>query len=454
MSKRAALEQLEREDLEEAARDAGVARPEVLTRDEILDAIEALDERAAGSREGSKGFLGRMRQVLAAFVEKGLNLPEAAERIRAGTAPPAEPALLPTVTLAEIYAAQGHTDRALAVLDQILRTEPEHPGALRLRARLRGQPSPIPEDDEDDEDETPAQTPPGAINAPSSVILASPPAKPTPPPAPPALAAPEAVAPSGPPRPAPMLDEEPLPDTYDVDEVVLMPVDPTTLYLYWELRPGTLQEALLLDPTGQLVLRIDQILGADYQTLRLLPAAALGDVQVDDLPPGALCVAVLGLRSESQWIPLLRSTPRALPPAASVVEVAHQLVRWTETTAVAPPPEPTPALVLAIALRGPFDAPLSPSPAAPPLATAAPATPAAPAAPFVDLAAHLPSALSALLPEAPDRAPSSLLAHPPLGSSERWAFPPEWSPHAPGALGASERWILSLREPLPGNPGA
>jgi hypothetical protein len=43
---------------------------------------------------------------------------------------------LPTVTLAEIYAAQGHLERAVAVLDEVLLREPDHPEAKALRGRF------------------------------------------------------------------------------------------------------------------------------------------------------------------------------------------------------------------------------------------------------------------------------------------------------------------------------
>jgi hypothetical protein len=42
------------------------------------------------------------------------------------------------VTLAEIYAAQGHVDRALAMLEEVIASEPEHEAAGRLRERLLG----------------------------------------------------------------------------------------------------------------------------------------------------------------------------------------------------------------------------------------------------------------------------------------------------------------------------
>jgi hypothetical protein len=50
------------------------------------------------------------------------------------------------VTLAEIYVAQGHTDRALAVLAEVLANEPDHAAALALRERIerRGEPHRVP----------------------------------------------------------------------------------------------------------------------------------------------------------------------------------------------------------------------------------------------------------------------------------------------------------------------
>jgi hypothetical protein len=52
---------------------------------------------------------------------------------------PTPPPPLPTVTLAEIYAAQGHLERAIAVLDEVLTREPEHAEAHGLRARFLDQ---------------------------------------------------------------------------------------------------------------------------------------------------------------------------------------------------------------------------------------------------------------------------------------------------------------------------
>ena len=52
---------------------------------------------------------------------------------------PTPPPPLPTVTLAEIYAAQGHLERAIGVLDEVLTRQPDHAEAQGLRARFLDQ---------------------------------------------------------------------------------------------------------------------------------------------------------------------------------------------------------------------------------------------------------------------------------------------------------------------------
>ena len=53
-----------------------------------------------------------------------------------------------------------------------------------------------------------------------------------------------------------MLDDAPLPTRYDVDECVAIPVDPSTLYVYWEVRERTLEYVRAARPGGALALRI------------------------------------------------------------------------------------------------------------------------------------------------------------------------------------------------------
>ena len=112
---RVELEGLDREDL--IARAEGAGRHPARDPDAPRARRRAAPpERDQATKQRSRGLFGRARDLLASVVERGLNLPDAAERIRSvgGVAPsrPGAPAALPTVTLAEIYAAQGHRDRA------------------------------------------------------------------------------------------------------------------------------------------------------------------------------------------------------------------------------------------------------------------------------------------------------------------------------------------------------
>ncbi|HVY44271.1 MAG TPA: hypothetical protein VHB21_00270, partial [Minicystis sp.] len=120
---RTEIERLSREELITLAEQKGVARPRVLTQTELVDEIVSRSAKNAKERAKARGWLGRARDLLARVVEKGLHLPEAARALRSSADdrawPPAPPPL-PTVTLAEIYAAQGHLERAIQTLDEVL----------------------------------------------------------------------------------------------------------------------------------------------------------------------------------------------------------------------------------------------------------------------------------------------------------------------------------------------
>ncbi|MEZ4264135.1 MAG: hypothetical protein R3B36_33895 [Polyangiaceae bacterium] len=140
---RAELEGLDRERLVARAEEAGVARARTLTRPEIIDELlMRAHGRTTPAARRARGFFGLARDLLASVVERGLHLPDAADRIRSlgedapGGEPPRAPAALPTMTLAEIYAAQGHRDRAIETLEQVLEREPEHVAARVLYTQL------------------------------------------------------------------------------------------------------------------------------------------------------------------------------------------------------------------------------------------------------------------------------------------------------------------------------
>ncbi len=133
----AQLQALARDELIRRARAAGVDNPEAMTRPELVDEIVRRTEQDAGRRRAARGWFGVARDLLASMVEQGLNLPDAAALIRGDanfSVRVRQP--LSTVTLAEIYAAQGHLGRALKMLDEVLALEPEHLVARSLRERI------------------------------------------------------------------------------------------------------------------------------------------------------------------------------------------------------------------------------------------------------------------------------------------------------------------------------
>lgn len=136
---RPALEALGREQLIREARRYGVQRPEVMTRVELVDEVLRLGTPNPVERKRVRGWLGVARDLVADIVEQGLNLPDAAALIRGDVKfEPLKPVHPPmaTVTLAEIYGAQGHFQKALAILDDVLSKEPDHEAARRLRNRI------------------------------------------------------------------------------------------------------------------------------------------------------------------------------------------------------------------------------------------------------------------------------------------------------------------------------
>jgi hypothetical protein len=110
-----------------------------MTRVELRDEIVRLSESDPTARRRSRGWLGVARDLVASVMDAGLNMPSAAAAVR-GDARPAEettgPPPVATFTLAEIYLAQGHAERALSTLEDVLATEPEHAAALALRERI------------------------------------------------------------------------------------------------------------------------------------------------------------------------------------------------------------------------------------------------------------------------------------------------------------------------------
>ena len=320
---------MDREALITLAEEAGVTRARILTRPELVDEllIRGTVDRAA--RERARGLFGLARDLLARVVERGLHLPDAAERIRAMgvVAQPrrAAPAALPTVTLAEIYAAQGHRDRAVETLEGVLAREPEHAAARALLAQLEDATYPVP----------PPRMPPEAVAAasaeePASAGFSSPmghgghAAE---------HARADATRADQASEPTHVLDDEPLPRYYDVDECVAIPVDPRTLYVYWEVRQRTLDYIRATRPRGALAIRVVVIVptwdGPESSVRDHEATEALGEWFVRDLPAGCVVRAAIGWKYGDAFLPIAHSPALEAAPGGPSPLVADVLVRWT-----------------------------------------------------------------------------------------------------------------------------
>src|SRR6187401_89843 len=131
---------LSRVELLRLAQGLGVVDADVMTRAELRSAIDKAQRPERGPLDQHPvTWVSVARRLLASVIERGLNLPDAAALIRGDTklsTPPKAPPPVATVTLARIYAAQGHLERALGTLDEVLLSAPAHELARDLRAQL------------------------------------------------------------------------------------------------------------------------------------------------------------------------------------------------------------------------------------------------------------------------------------------------------------------------------
>jgi len=330
------LAALSRDGLIERAETLGVRRARFLTRPELVDEILLAESKVEGDKRGiTRGFVGLARDLLARLVERGLHLPDAAERIRGSTPPPrpqGRASSIPTVTLAEIYASQGHAARAVETLRRLLTIEPEHDEARQMLAQFESLVAQATEvvEAEDGAADTAASlaTAASAASAPAESVV-------------PAVAAtveePEPLTPRVASEPTSMLDDAPLPLRYDVDECVALPVDPRTVFVYWELREESLRRlAARVGGGGVVALRVAVLQpswdGPTYSRFDCDVLANLGEYFLRDLPEGAVVRVAAGYRAPNgEFSPLAHSelfesaaarTPEGTAPST-------ELYSWT-----------------------------------------------------------------------------------------------------------------------------
>jgi hypothetical protein len=355
------LDRLGRPELIQRAQRLGVERAELMTRVELRDEIVRLSESDAGKRKRARGWLGVARDLLASVVDKRLHLPEAAALIRGEigldfAAKPHGP--VATVTLAEIYAAQGHVARAVELLDEVHVREPDHEPARELSDRLKTElarraeaaaqraeqrnlasalgrtpfgvpssdalPEPVePAPDSAEQALEPAE--PAHESAKQPLEAAEPPAEPDslaaepeaaeldaahaeldrgwePEPEPLHAGAAEAAAsPAHPPLRAAARDAS-------SDLLVAIPRGPSGSFVYWELRPETVERARRREPGGRLSLCVVALEpcwdGARLSERELDVEPLVGSALLDGLPEASVVRLALGWRSESGFRPL------------------------------------------------------------------------------------------------------------------------------------------------------
>ncbi len=281
------LDGMSRDALIELARRLGARRPELMTRVELKDEIIRLGETDDNKRRSARGLLGVARDLVASLVERGLNMPDAAALIRGDPILEPKPRAQPpvaTVTLAEIYAAQGHTDRAAAMLEEVLQKEPDHEIARRMWTRVtreaaasnpQASVAPLPEPERESSVPPPAEIVPAPTPAPG--------------PAPPAA-----------------------------DAVVALVRD-DGVGVYWEISERSLARAHRRAPDGSVVVsvvvmvpdwdgarRIEHEIAADTPRGSALAAAA---------PHGSVVRAALGWKSSHSFVPF--AVGAALAPSGA-----------------------------------------------------------------------------------------------------------------------------------------
>jgi hypothetical protein len=147
-----------------------------------------------------------------------------------------------------------------------------------------------------------------------------------------------------------MLDDAPLPERYEVDEAVAMAVDPTTAYVYWEVRPATMARLRSHAPGGRLMVHVDARDDHGVTVREFEAERAAGDYFLFGLPAGARLQARLGWVAATSVDAVAVSPDLDTPSLHPSRTFADRVVTWSKTP-LAPEPEAPPAEVaLAVAV--------------------------------------------------------------------------------------------------------
>lgn len=199
---------------------------------------------------------------------------------------------LPTVTLAEIYVAQGHRTRALETLKRVLAEEPEHAAAQALLMKLEDRAFPVPK----------PKLPPEEDEIEQAKALA---------------------------RAREKEEAEEQAALADVDACVGIQFEPRTLFVSWSVRAHTIAHLRANKPRGRSVLRVLIVApswsGPTSSHRDLDLHANVGDHFVKDLPEQAVIRAAVGWLQDGVFHAIAHS-----PPISFDAE-SKRLMRWTFT---------------------------------------------------------------------------------------------------------------------------
>lgn len=315
---RAELERLDREGLILRAQAAGIRRARVLTRPELIDELLRLEPSIDPVQlKRSRGFFGVARDLLSRVVERGLHLPDAADRLRAalGTSlpqiPRPEPQAVPTVTLAEIYAAQGHKQRAIETLQRVLGDEPEHGAARALLEKLEAPDCVLPRVPLPPETEEPTNAEIGAHLGTAPV----PEHTPVPEPALEHAHAPESERAAEPAT---------LPRAVVQTECIAIPLGHGSFYVWWRLTPEV--RRLVEEASSSFCVRAAVFVptwdGPERTTHDVACDPTAGELVLRELPEDAIVRIAIGVMEGSDLVPLAHSPAlETVPPSG--------FVQWT-----------------------------------------------------------------------------------------------------------------------------
>jgi len=246
----------------------------------MIERVRELVQTAAGESE-----------TVAPVVAEASGVPPAPDA-SAGVADDAEVTVAPefaTITMATILERQGRHADALRVFEQLLARNPSHGEAREGRDRLR-------------------------------LVLRLP-----------GVASEHAFAVSKP-EPTEMLDRAPVPRGYAISQAHALPVDPTTIVVYWELTAEDVRRARHdLGADAQPALTVSSVYseGSRFeQSDRWIEGlAASGDYFVRGVTPGAAHHATVGVRSpDGRFVAITHAeavlTPHGRPAAVVAVERA------------------------------------------------------------------------------------------------------------------------------------